>query len=129
MLTNSHQVGLDCVEILHSKKVKTEHIFDLDKRKQGIRKRAFWMGDARLKGCTIHSFKGWETRALVIYVENARSVPDRALVYVGLTRLKWHPRGSFLTVVCSAPELQSYGETWPSFERVQVPRSFRGRNE
>ena len=120
LLTNSHRVGLTCVKILKSKNIKTEHIFDLDQRQQSIRKRAFWMGDARVKGCTIHSFKGWETRALVIYVESAKSIRDRILVYVGLTRLRRHPQGSFLTVVCSAPELESYGETWPSFERLQI---------
>ena len=27
------------------------------------------------------------------------------LVYTGLTRLKWHPEGSFLTVISSAPNL------------------------
>ena len=33
-----------------------------------------------------------------------------------ITRLKRDPAGSFLTIVCSAPQLSDYGSTWPIFE-------------
>jgi hypothetical protein len=38
-----------------------------------------------------------------------------ALIYAGLTRLKRSANGSWLTVVCSAPELEAFGRSWPSY--------------
>lgn len=71
------------------------------------------MGDARIKATTLHSFKGWESRLLVVYVTEAEHPESLALIYAGLTRLKRSQDGSWLTVICSAPQLQSYGETFP----------------
>jgi hypothetical protein len=34
-----------------------------------------------------------------------------------MTRLKAHPRGSYLTVVCAAPELAEFGALWPEKAR------------
>jgi len=33
-------------------------------------------------------------------------------VYAAITRLKQDDGGCFLTVVCSAPQLREFGETW-----------------
>ncbi|KZZ04288.1 hypothetical protein A3744_26225 [Oleiphilus sp. HI0073] len=76
------------------------------------------MGDARVKATTLHSFKGWESRLLVIYITESVSPKDLALIYTGLTRLKRSVYGSCLTVVCSATELESYGATWPEFDKA-----------
>ncbi|WP_299360191.1 hypothetical protein [uncultured Paracoccus sp.] len=77
------------------------------------RKMGFWMGNARVKATTLHSFKGWESRLLVVQITRASSDDSLALVYAGLTRLKRNVRGSHLTVVCSAPELAGFGRRWP----------------
>lgn len=74
------------------------------------KKLAFFLGDARIKATTLHSFKGWEGRHLILYVNRIASAEDRALFYTALTRLKQHPNGSMLTVVSSCPELYSFGE-------------------
>ena len=74
------------------------------------KKLAFFLGDARIKATTLHSFKGWEGRHLILYVSRIASAEDRALFYTALTRLKKHPNGSMLTVVSSCPELYSFGE-------------------
>jgi hypothetical protein len=87
-----------------------------DSREQRPRKLAFQMGTPMVKACTVHSFKGWEARSLVVSINQARTARQRALAYVALSRLKRHPQGSFLTVVCSAPELEEYGRTWPEFQ-------------
>lgn len=73
------------------------------------------MGDARVKATTLHSFKGWEARALVLYVSDTLSEQQMALVYTGLTRIKRHSEGSFLTVVSSLPDLDAFGRTWPEY--------------
>jgi hypothetical protein len=76
----------------------------------------FFMGDARIKATTLHSFKGREARLLVVYIAQAADPRSLALIYAGLTRLKLSADGSWLTVVCSAPELKAFGETWSSFD-------------
>ena len=82
------------------------HKYENSRRK----KLAFFLGDARIKATTLHSFKGWESRHLILYVDRIASAEDRALFYTALTRLKKHPNGSMLTVVSSCPELYSFGE-------------------
>ena len=74
------------------------------------KKLAFFLGDARIKATTLHSFKGWEGRHLILYVSRIESAEDRALFYTALTRLKTHSNGSMLTVVSSCPELYNFGE-------------------
>ena len=52
---------------------------------------------------------------MVIHISRAATAGELAAVYVALSRLRRSESGSFLTVVCSAPELESYGRTWPEF--------------
>ena len=74
------------------------------------KKLAFFLGDARIKATTLHSFKGWEGRHLVLYVSRIASAEDCALFYTALTRLKKHPNGSILTVISDCPELYNFGK-------------------
>lgn len=84
---------------------------DISRRQQ----RAFCQGAAQIKATTVHSFKGWEARHLVVFVERAQRAEERALIDTGLTRLRRHRAGSALTVVNCCSELSSYGQTWPEF--------------
>lgn len=77
---------------------------------------AFYLGHPSVKATTLHSFKGWEARMLVLHLGSAMSSENMAATYAAITRLKRDPAGSFLTVVCSAPQLSDYGSTWPMFE-------------
>jgi hypothetical protein len=95
---------------LSERNIKTVHTFGSDNRR---RKMGFYMGDGRIKATTLHSFKGWESRLLVVYVTEARDLQSLALVYAGLTRLKRSQEGSWLTVVCTAPELAKFGQSFP----------------
>lgn len=74
------------------------------------KKLAFFLGSAKIKATTPHSFKGWESRHLVLHVSRIASAEDRALFYTALTRLTKHPNGSMLTVVSSCPDLYNFGE-------------------
>jgi hypothetical protein len=95
---------------------KTVHTFAAEEKEFRRQKVGFYMGDARIKATTLHSFKGWESRALVIYVSNKTDLKTLALIYTGLTRLKRHEEGSCLTVVSCSEKLLEYGKTWPDFE-------------
>ena len=89
---------------------------NLENRRESRRKKmAFYMGNARIKGTTLHSFKGWESRALIIFIGQSLDKKSSALIYTGLTRLKRHEDGSYLTIVSCADELMPYGKTWPKY--------------
>jgi hypothetical protein len=119
LLVGTHDLGLKCVEALVAppRNIQVNHVFGIDHTSSKSRKMGFWMGDARVKAATVHSFKGWESRAMVVQIGRARTPGERAAAYVALSRLRRSDRGSFLTVVCSAPELEAYGTTWPVFKR------------
>ncbi|QPB79512.1 DNA helicase [Proteus sp. GOKU] len=118
-LCTSKQFGLKVVQQLKNKGIKVIHTYDLDDKESKRQKMSFYMGDARIKATTLHSFKGWESRALVIFVDNDNLTQKTlSLIYTGLTRLKRHPEGSCLTVVSKSSELIEYGKTWSSFTRV-----------
>lgn len=79
------------------------------------RKRAFWGGQPGIKGCTIHSFKGWESRA-VVCVPPANSPMS---LYIAMTRVKAAPsRQALLTIVNPIPGLNSFKAR---FQREVLP--------
>lgn len=114
LLVGSQAAGLEVLSYLDQKGVKYIDTFGLA-RDSRRKKLAFFMGDARVKVTTIYSFKGWEARAIIVRVDRAKNERDLALLYTGLTRLKRHSNGSYLTIVCSAPSLARYGASWPEF--------------
>ncbi|APB33226.1 Superfamily I DNA and RNA helicase [Gloeomargarita lithophora Alchichica-D10] len=115
LLLPTHKLGLACVSLLNEQKFNVIHIFDEDQQEQKSRKMAFFMGDARIKACTIHSFKGWEARYMVIAISEDTNIES---AYVAMSRLKRHTEGSYLTVVCSNPILEDFGRTWENFIRL-----------
>lgn len=117
-LCNSRAMGYEVVKQLGRKGIRCLHTYDSDDQESRRQKVGFYMGDAKVKATTLHSFKGWESRSLVIYIGPRTTPQSLALFYTGLTRIKRHPEGSCLTVVSSSEVLRSYGETWPEFESI-----------
>ncbi|MFL1809316.1 UvrD-helicase domain-containing protein [Plesiomonas shigelloides] len=118
-LCSHKSTGKQVIELLAQKGIKVIHTYDNDERQCRRQKVGFYMGDARVKATTLHSFKGWESRAIVIYIGGKLTKTDLALFYTGLTRLKRHTEGSFLTVISSAPQLREFGKNWPVFESLE----------
>ncbi len=114
-LSDTNKNGFDVVMEVGLKGVKSCHTYSDDGQESRRKKMGFYMGDARIKATTLHSFKGWESRAMVIFIGQSIDQKALALIYTGLTRLKRHPQGSYLTVVSCAPELIEYGKTWPTY--------------
>lgn len=108
--------GREVSRLLEERGIKIAGTYAENAQEHARQKRQFFKGDARVKGTTIHSFKGWEGRSLVVGVAAAGTEGAKSLVYSGITRLKAHPRGSYLTVVCAAPELARFGDLWPEGE-------------
>jgi hypothetical protein len=127
IVVSSRKMGRRLVGALAERNINTIHTFDTrnekpDNRVERRLKLAFYKGDARVKVTTIHSFKGLETRALVI----CQAMEDRGsawaeLLYTAMTRLKRTERGSYLSVVSDDPQLQTYGQTWPDFTEDNGP--------
>lgn len=118
LLTESHAVGQQIVEDLDREPygISCAHIFAESKFEQDRRKMAFFLGRPRVKAATVHSFKGWESRMLVLHLSKATRPEDMAGIYAAITRLKRDVRGSYITVVCSASQIADYGRSWPIFE-------------
>ena len=79
-------------------------------------KKRFSMRAPRIKISTFHSYKGWQSRMIVLSVSNLLGNDGVAALYTTLTRVKNHALGSNLTVVCSVPRLRAFGATFPDFE-------------
>lgn len=117
-LCDSRHLGYEVVKLLGQKGIRCVHTYDSDNQESRRQKIGFYMGDARVKATTLHSFKGWESRCLVIYMGDTATAQSLALLYTGLTRLKRHPDGSVLTVVSSSRELHDFGRSWPDFLEI-----------
>lgn len=111
-LVESDEVGVALRRSIVALGIRVIDTFDSDSRQARRKKMAFRKGDGRVKITTIFSFKGWETRALILQVGHARNQRDHALFYTGFTRLKVSRPRSYMTIVNSAPEYSSWGETW-----------------
>jgi len=93
ILLPTRKIGFECVDHFKSKKnVLVNHVFEDDYDKKWHRhKKAFWMGDSRLKMSTIQSFKGWEVPNVIVVIPSF--IPgDKRLydmkVYTAITRAK-----------------------------------------
>ena len=115
---SGYEMGHALVTEFERRNVHVTNTFGQDDRESRRKKLAFFQGDARVKATTLHSFKGWEARHLVLYVRTIASPEDSALLYTALTRLKRHQHGSLLTVVSSCPDLYSFGREWPDFDQI-----------
>ena len=107
-LAQNNDMGRAFVKRCEQEGIHIVHTFSQDGRDSRSQKLAFFQGDARVKATTLHSFKGWEARHLVLYVSRITSPEDRALFYTALTRLKRHTHGSMLTVISSCPDLYDF---------------------
>ena len=106
-LSPNNSVGSQLVEKCKARGIGVRDTFGDDNLSR-LKKRLFFPGDARMKATTLHSFKGFESSHLIVYVDRIDRPYTRALLYVGLTRLKTHPNGSMLTVVSSCPDREFY---------------------
>ncbi len=92
ILLPNHKYGMECVKFFMGKNIEVNHVFEDDSEATyHPHKKAFWMGDSRLKMSTIHSFKGWELLNIVLYIpENSPDSNKKldAIVYTAITRTR-----------------------------------------
>ena len=74
---SGNRLGREFVQLQSRRSVKIRHTFQDDGVRSRRQKRAFFQGDARIKGTTVHSFKGWEAHRLIVCVESIKRASDR----------------------------------------------------
>ena len=114
---SNKKMGRKVVECLKKSNVHVLHTFSEDNREGRRQKRAFFQGNARIKATTPYSFKGWEARLLVLFVDSISSPKDKAVLYTALTRVRKHELGCRLTVISCCKRLEPFGRTWPDFDQ------------
>lgn len=120
ILVQTIEIGKAVVTALRTMKFAPIHTFpegteqnqEEERRAAKRKKLAFFKGGASIKVTTLHSYKGWEGRAVVVAVEDLSSPSGAAAVYAALTRLKRHERSSALSVVCADPRGARFGSNW-----------------
>ena len=113
ILVQSHVVGMSICEALDNLGLRFIDVFSKDPIESRQKKMFFFKGDARIKVCTVHSFKGWEAKALLIVWDKVyrHKQKEYALLYTALTRLKTG-RHSIMYVACAEPSLKEYSLLW-----------------
>ena len=114
---SNKKIGRKVVECLEKSNVHVLHTFSEDSWEERRQKRAFFQGDARIKATTPYSFKGWEARLVMLFVDSINSPKDKAVLYTALTRVREHELGCRLTVISCCKRLEPFGRTWPDFDQ------------
>ncbi len=91
ILVPTHKMGLNLVTHFEKYKIRVNHVFENNEDRKGPHrhKKSFWLGDGRLKMCTIHSFKGWELMNIIIYIPEQTQGNEKqmdSILYTALTR-------------------------------------------
>lgn len=120
-LCDSHDHGLDAVEVIERAGYAVHHIFAKRANDRSRRKRRFWPDAPGVKGCTVHSFKGWEAPALVMGV--GRGDHARRLAYVAMTRIRigGQDRPAHLRVVNADLGVAGFESTFTDFAVPTIP--------
>lgn len=112
VLLPNHNYGTKTVIFFKGKNIETNHVFeDEHEKKFHPHKKAFWMGDSRLKVSTIHSFKGWELLNIVLYIP--KKAPESntkldSIIYTAITRTREN-----LIVLNANKRYNEFGKQFP----------------
>ena len=112
ILLPSHKLGKVSVDLFREKKVEVNHVFEEDSQSSyHPHKKAFWMGDGRLKMSTIHSFKGWELLNIVLFIPERAPESNKkldAIIYTALTRTREN-----LIILNANKRYNTFGDKFP----------------
>lgn len=110
-----HHDGVAAVSVIERAGYPVHHLFSRDPdAPRRRRKHRFWPGAPAVKGCTIHSFKGWESTGLVVGIGTDAKAGTAA--FVALTRVVGSDDGSdaVVSIVNANPDLHSLADEFVS---------------
>jgi len=119
ILTATHSLGLLIIKELKAENIEVNHSFDPDRVIDGQcspRKAIFNQHHEKINATTIHSFKGWESHSIMVFLEETRADDDRfdRLVYTAISRAKTN-----LVVYNDHPRYIKFGNKLPKRWRDQ----------
>ena len=90
ILLPTHAIGDVMVAYLRRQGEHPNHVFQSQEGDHRRNKKTFWMGSRGVKMCTVHSFKGWESRFVIALLADTtfENVGTERLFYVALTRCR-----------------------------------------
>jgi hypothetical protein len=102
-------VGTEIVARLEASGFRTLHTFGARSDEKRRRKLAFFYGSERLKVTTLHGFKGWEARSVIVCIGRVANRRAKALLYTGITRLKRHEAAATWRWLLALPRCRTTG--------------------
>jgi hypothetical protein len=112
-LCEYHHDGLAAARVIEAAGYPVHHVYSRDPDERHRRKGRFSPDADAVKGCTVHSFKGWESPAVVVGV--GMEERSRRLAYASMTRVSSTVAGfdtSHLVVVNADPRLTDFQPTF-----------------
>ncbi len=112
ILLPTNQMGIKVVRFFEKLKVEVNHVFENDNESKYHRhKKAFWLGDGRLKMSTIHSFKGWEALHIILLIPSSWTGVENldVFAYTAMTRTREN-----LIVLNQNKRYVEYGKSLPN---------------
>ena len=87
ILTTNENTGVEIVKRFENKGIKTSHVYDMEKQKNYKKRRnekwKFQGGTGRLKICSYHSYKGWETPNIILVLDEPSTKYIGGNIYKG----------------------------------------------
>lgn len=111
-LCEYHHDGLAAAAVIEAAGYPVHHVYSRDPDERHQRKARFWPDADAVKGCTVHSFKGWEIPAVVLGI--GMEERSRRLAYGSMTRAsstQGH-EASHLVVLNADPRMAEFGVTF-----------------
>jgi hypothetical protein len=120
-LCQHHDQGLAAVEVIEAAGYDVHHIFARKEQDRSRRKRRFWPDAPGVKGSTVHSFKGWESPALVMSMNYGSE--SRRLAYVAMTRIRVGgiDRPAYLSIVNADLGVAGFQSTFADWTKPAIP--------
>jgi hypothetical protein len=112
-LCEYHHDGLAAAGEIEAAGFAVHHVYSRDPDERHRSKGRFWPGADAVKGCTVHSYKGWDSPAVVVGV--AMEERSRRLAYASMTRVSSTEAGrsiSYLSVVNADPRMADFQPTF-----------------
>jgi hypothetical protein len=110
-LCEYHHDGLAAAAEIEAAGYPVHHVYSRDPDERHRSKGRFWPDADAVKGCTVHSFKGWDSPAVVVGLGMEERSPR--LAYASMTRVS-STRGdtSYLVVVNADPRMAGFQSTF-----------------
>lgn len=112
-LCEYHHDGLAAAREIEAAGHPVHHVYSRDPDERHRSKSRFWPEADAVKGCTVHSYKGWDSPAVVVGI--GMEERSRRLGYASMTRVSSTVPGcdtSYLVVVNADPRMADFQPTF-----------------